>query len=111
MGILENNLYEQGFIVAPHLGTLGFSIGRGGEIRSIYSYFLSSAAHLICSAFLSLGGIYHAIFGRETLDFIPFAFVFAFEFQDRRRMTTILGVHLGIISLAALSFWSYGVIS
>ena len=27
MGILENNLYEQGFIVAPHLGTLGFSIG------------------------------------------------------------------------------------
>ena len=36
--------------------------------------------------------------------------MFAFEFQDRRRMTTILGVHLGIISLAALSFWSYGVI-
>ena len=61
-------LYEQGFIVVPHLGTLGFSIGRGGEIRSIYSYFLSSALHLICSAFLSLGGIYHAIFGREVLE-------------------------------------------
>ena len=52
----------------PHLGTLGFSIGRGGEIRSIYSYFLSSALHLICSAFLSLGGIYHAISGFRILE-------------------------------------------
>ena len=81
----EKPLYEQGYVqelficdplnllsclicVAVNLGTLGFSIGRGGEIRSIYSYFLSSALHLICSAFLSLGGIYHAIFGREVLD-------------------------------------------
>jgi len=64
LNYLIKPLYEQGFIVVPHLGTLGFSIGRGGEIRSIYSYFLSSALHLICSAFLSLGGIYHAIFGR-----------------------------------------------
>ena len=64
----EKPLYEQGFIVVPHLGTLGFSIGLLGKIRSIYSYFLSSALHLICSAFLSLGGIYHAIFGREVLE-------------------------------------------
>ena len=32
----EKPLYEQGFIVAPHLGTLGFSIGRGVDFTSIY---------------------------------------------------------------------------
>lgn len=85
----EKPLYEQGFIVVPHLGTLGFSIGRGGEIRSIYSYFLSSALHLICSAFLSLGGIYHAIFGREVLDETTDAHIFRYSYQDRFRITAL----------------------
>ena len=50
MCYLDIHLRSSENIVVPHLGTLGFSIGRGGEIRSIYSYFL------------------HAIFGREVLD-------------------------------------------
>jgi photosystem II CP43 chlorophyll apoprotein len=104
-------LYEQGFIVVPHLGTLGFSIGRGGEIRSIYSYFLSSALHLICSAFLSLGGIYHAIFGREVLEETHAqAWLWCICYQDRFRITAILGAHLGIIGSAGLEFWQYGVL-
>ena len=61
----EKPLYEQGFILLPHLATLGFSIGPGGEITDIYSYFVISVLHLICSAILSLGGIYHAIFGNN----------------------------------------------
>ena len=86
----------------PHLGTLGFSIGRGGEIRSIYSYFLSSALHLICSAFLSLGGIYHAIFGREVLDETTDAHIFRYSYQDRFGYISILGAHLGIIGSAGV---------
>lgn len=57
----EKPLYEQGFILLPHLATLAYSIGPGGEITDIYSYFVSSALHLICSGILGLGGIYHAI--------------------------------------------------
>ena len=35
----EKPLYEQGFILLPHLATLAYSIGPGGEITDIYSYF------------------------------------------------------------------------
>ena len=86
------------------------AIGLGGEIRSIYSYFISRALHLICSAFLSLGGIYHAIFGREVLDETEAqAFIWCICYQDRFRITAILGAHLGIIGSAGLELWQFGV--
>jgi photosystem II CP43 chlorophyll apoprotein len=53
----EKPLYEQGFILLPHLATLALCIGPGGEITDIYSYFVSSALHLICSGILGLGGL------------------------------------------------------
>jgi photosystem II CP43 chlorophyll apoprotein len=65
----EKPLYEQGFILLPHLATLAYSIGPGGEITDIYSYFVSSALHLICSGILGLGGIYHAIYWSRKLEF------------------------------------------
>ena len=95
---------KQGFILLPHLATLAYSIGPGGEITDIYSYFVSSALHLICSGILGLrkpkeslhrglGGIYHAIFGPERLEETTYGFVFAYEWQDRFRITAILGAH------------------
>jgi len=45
----EKPLYEQGFILLPHLATLALSIGPGGEITVLYSYFVISALHLICA--------------------------------------------------------------
>lgn len=105
----EKPLYEQGLIVVPHLATLGFSIGPGAEITSIYSYFLSSALHLICSGILGLGGIYHAIFGPERLQETTYAHIFGYECEDRFRITAILGAHLALIGSGALLFFSKGV--
>ena len=85
----EKPLYEQGFILLPHLATLALCIGPGGEITDIYSYFLSSALHLIWSTILGLGGIYHAIFGPERLEERTSAFVFGYQWQDRFRITAI----------------------
>jgi len=101
--------YEQGFILLPHLATLAYSIGPGGEITDIYSYFVSSALHLICSGILGLGGIYHAIFGPERLEETTYGFVFAYEWQDRFRITAILGAHLGTLGTAALLLFMKGV--
>jgi photosystem II CP43 chlorophyll apoprotein len=105
----EKPLYEQGFILLPHLGTLGFSIGGGGEITSVYSYFLTSVSHLFSSTVLSVGGIYHAVFGPERLEETTDAHIFPYQYQDRFRITAILGAHLGTIGSGALLFWVEGV--
>ncbi|KAL5646076.1 hypothetical protein ACJX0J_002516 [Zea mays] len=71
----EKPMYEQGLILLPHLATLG------------WGYF-----HLISSAVLGFGGIYHALLGPETLEeSFPF---FGYVWKDRNKMTTILGIHL-----------------
>ena len=105
----EKPLYEQGFILLPHLATLALSIGPGGEIRSIYSYFVISGLHLICAGILGLGGIFHAIFGPERLEETTYGSVFGYQWQDRFRITAILGAHLGTLGSAALLLFVKGV--
>jgi photosystem II CP43 chlorophyll apoprotein len=98
----EKPLYEQGFILLPHLATLAFSVLPGGEISEVYSYFVISVLHLISAGVLGLGGIYHAIFGPERLEETAYAFIFGYQFEDRFRITAILGAHLGTLGCAAL---------
>mmetsp|Transcript_37718 Transcript_37718/g.85077 ORF Transcript_37718/g.85077 Transcript_37718/m.85077 type:complete len:464 (-) Transcript_37718:15-1406(-) len=98
----EKPLYEQGFILLPHLATLAFSVGPGGEITDVYSYFVIGVLHLISSGVLGLGGIYHAIFGPERLEETTYGFIFGYQWQDRFRITAILGAHLGTLGLASL---------
>ncbi|KAL5644076.1 hypothetical protein ACJX0J_004596, partial [Zea mays] len=75
----EKPMYEQGLILLPHLATLGWGI--------LFPYFVSGVLHLISSAVLGFGGIYHALLGPETLE-ESFHF-FGYVWKDRNKMTTI----------------------
>lgn len=92
-------MYEQGLILLPHLASQGWGVGAGGTVTSTYPYFVIGALHLISSAFLGLGGIFHALRGPEKLDKIPF---FGYNWADTRKMTTIIGIHLVLLGSGAL---------
>jgi photosystem II P680 reaction center D1 protein len=97
--IPEKPLYDQGFILLPHLATLGWGVGPGGEILDIYPYFVVGVLHLISSAVLGFGGIYHSLFGPDTLE--TNAPLFGYDWRDKNKMTTILGIHLCLLGIGA----------
>jgi len=98
--IPEKPLYEQGCILLPHLATLGWAVKPMGEVAAeTYPYFVVGVLHLISSAVLGWGGIYHSLSGPDTLEeYFPF---FGYDWTDRSKMTTILGFHLLMLSLGA----------
>jgi len=97
--IPEKPLYEQGFILIPHLATLGWGVGPGGEIINTYPYFVVGVLHLISSAVLGFGGIYHSLIGPDTLEeSFPF---FGYDWRDKNKMTTILGIHLCLLGIGS----------
>ena len=100
----DRALYDQGFILLPHLATLGFGVGAGGEIITLHEYFVIGVLHIMASLVLGLGGIYHAVFGPEKLEESASAnsTLFAFNFKDRFRVTCILGAHLVALGIASL---------
>jgi len=95
----ELPMYSQGLIVLPNLARLGFGVGEGGQIVDTYPYFVIGALHLISSAFLGFGGIFHALKGPETLE-ENFDF-FGYRWDDKDKMTTILGIHLILLGIGA----------
>ncbi|AFY78886.1 MAG: chlorophyll a/b binding light-harvesting protein [Hydrococcus sp. C42_A2020_068] len=97
---LARPMYEQGLILLPHLTTLGFGVGEEGQIVDTYPYFVIGSLHLISSAFLGFGGIFHVLFGPEYLE-TQFSF-FGYDWKDSNKMTTILGIHLILLGLGAL---------
>ncbi|OKH23551.1 PsbB/PsbC family photosystem II protein [Hydrococcus rivularis NIES-593] len=95
-------IYEQGLILLPHLATLGFGVGVGGEIVDTYPYFVIGVLHLISSAVLGAGGIYHALLGPDVLEENrTFAGFFGYDWKNGDKMTTIIGIHLIFLGIGA----------
>lgn len=91
-------MYEQNLILLPHLAALGFGVSAGGQVIDTYPYYAIGMAHLISSAVLGAGGLYHAVLGPERLD--PKGF--GYDWTDKAKMTTILGIHLMLLGVGAL---------
>jgi photosystem II CP43 chlorophyll apoprotein len=98
--IPEKPMYEQGLILLPHLATLGWGVGAGGEVFDTFPYFVVGVLHLISSAVLGFGGIYHAVRGPETLE--EYSAFFGYDWKDKNKMTNIIGFHLIILGCGAL---------
>lgn len=98
--IPEKQIYEQGCILLPHLTTLGFGISPNGEIINTYPFFVVGVLHLISSAVLGFGGLYHSIDGPRRLE-TSYAF-FGYDWRDKNKMTTILGIHLILLGAGSL---------
>ncbi len=90
-------MYEQGLILLPHLATQGWGIGEGNAVVSTYPFFVIGALHLISSAFLGFGGIFHSLLGSEKLQ----NEFFNYDWKDTNKMTTIIGIHLVLLGLGA----------
>ena len=107
--VSEKSIHEQGFILPPHMATLSFGVGPGGEIYSTYPFFIIGVLHIIVSGILGLGGIYHFIFGPKRLEETSLGTPFAFSWQDRDKVSTVLGAHLIILSLGSILLYIKGV--
>ncbi len=95
-------MYQQGLILLPHLATLGFGVGEGGQIVDTYPYFVIGVLHLISSAVLGAGGIYHSLLGPEVLEKNrTFAGFFGYDWEDGDKMTSIIGIHLLLLGMGA----------
>ena len=64
----DKPMWEQGLICMPHVAMFGFGIGPGGEVTDVYPFFVAGVMHLISSAVLGFGGIYHSLAGPEKLE-------------------------------------------
>jgi len=96
----EKPMYEQGLILIPHVATLGWGVGAGGEVIDTFPYFVVGVLHLISAAVLGFGGIYHAIRGPETLE--EYSSFFGYDWKDKNQMTNIIGYHLILLGSGAL---------
>jgi photosystem II CP43 chlorophyll apoprotein len=99
---------QQRLMLLPHLATLGFGVGNNWQIIDINSYLAIGAIHLISSTVLGAGGIYHSIWGEALLpQDSTIVGSFGYEWEDTKKMTTILGIHLTLLGVGAFGLVAF----